>query len=139
MSWVTVLDVVASIFFLVGCGLALVAAIGLVRFPDLLSRMHAATKPQVLGLILMVLGLAIHLRDPLGAGPLVLLLTFQMITAPVSAHMVGRAGYRTRRIREDLLVRDELTLDLEAAQLHAEARTPDRGQDDDEGPAQVPR
>lgn len=126
MSWGGVLDVVASIFFLAGCALALVAAIGLVRFPDLLSRMHAATKPQVLGLILMVLGLAIHLRDPLSAGPLVLLLTFQMITAPVSAHMVGRAGYRTGRIRHDLLVRDELTLDLEAARRPAEERAPDR-------------
>src|SRR5680860_865325 len=89
-----VTDALSAVFMIAGALMSLAAAIGLLRFPDLLSRMHAATKPQVLGLILMVLGLAIHLRDPLGAGPLMLLLTFQMITAPVSAHRVGRAGYR---------------------------------------------
>jgi multicomponent Na+:H+ antiporter subunit G len=122
MSWALAADVLAAVFFVVGCALALIAAIGLVRFPDLLSRMHAATKPQVLGLMLMVLGLALYTRDSRTAGLLLLVVVFQMITAPVSAHMVGRAGYRTSRIRHDLLVRDELTLDLEAAQHHAAER-----------------
>lgn len=134
MSWTVVADVVAAIFFLVGSGLALVAAVGLVRFPDLLARMHAATKPQVLGLLLMVLGLALHLRNPQSAGMLLLVVIFQMITAPVSAHMVGRAGYRTGQIRHDLLVRDELTTDLETAHRHARERA-ESGEDVDDGPA----
>ncbi len=119
MSWTDVADVLAAACFVVGCALAFVAAVGLTRFPDLLARMHAATKPQVLGLILMVLGLALVTRTGQAAGLLLLVLVFQMITAPVAAHMVGRAGYRTRRIRHDLLLRDELTLDLDAAQHHA--------------------
>jgi multicomponent Na+:H+ antiporter subunit G len=41
---------------------------------------------------------------------------FQMLTAPVAAHMVGRAGYRTGKVRGDLLVVDELTADLRRAQ-----------------------
>ncbi len=129
MSWALVADVLAGACFLGGSLLALVAAVGLVRFPDLLSRMHAGTKPQVLGLILMVAGLALHLRRAEVLGLLMLIVVFQMITAPVAAHMVGRAGYRTGRIREDLLVRDELTIDLEAAHLHAQERAAS-GEDD---------
>jgi multicomponent Na+:H+ antiporter subunit G len=111
-----VADVAAATCFLLGSFLALVAGIGLVRFPDLLARMHAATKPQVLGLILMVLGLAIELRSAPVLGTLLLVIMFQLITAPVAAHMVGRAGYRTGKIRSDLLVRDELTADRESAE-----------------------
>ncbi len=111
-----VADVAAGTCFLVGSFLALVAGIGLVRFPDLLARMHAATKPQVLGLILMVVGLAIDLRSAPVLGTLLLVIMFQLITAPVAAHMVGRAGYRTGKIRSDLLVRDELTADRESAE-----------------------
>lgn len=119
MSVATVADVVAAVCFLGASLLALVAGIGVTRFPDLLARMHAATKPQVLGLALMIVGLAVHLRDPRVLGALALVLVFQMLTAPVSAHMVGRAGYRTGKVRSDLLVVDELTLDTEAAQRRA--------------------
>jgi multicomponent Na+:H+ antiporter subunit G len=129
MSWTAAADVVAALCFLGGSLLALVAAVGLIRFPDLLSRMHAGTKPQVLGLILMAAGLVLHLRRAEVVGLLLLVVVFQMITAPVAAHMVGRAGYRTGRIRADLLVRDELTIDLEAAHLHAQERAAS-GEDD---------
>lgn len=115
MTWSVLADVVTALCFLLGSALALIAAIGLTRFPDLLSRMHAATKPQVLGLTLMVTGLAVHLRSATVLGTLALVVIFQMLTGPVAAHMVGRAGYRTAKIRHDLLVRDELTEDLEAA------------------------
>lgn len=134
MSWTAVADVLAAVLFLAGSLLALVAAVGLARFPDLLSRMHAATKPQVLGLLLMVLGLALHVRDASSRGLLLLVVIFQMITAPVSAHMVGRAGYRTGRIRHDLLVTDELTTDLETAHRHAQDRARS-GEEGEEGPA----
>jgi multicomponent Na+:H+ antiporter subunit G len=122
VTWAALADVLASALFLAGSVLTLVAAVGLVRFPDLLARMHAGTKPQVLGLVAMVVGLAIHVRSPRIAGPLLLVLIFQVVTAPVAAHMVGRAGYRTGRIRHELLVRDELTDDLEAAHRLAAER-----------------
>ena len=51
-----VFDVTAAVLVLSGSLLALTAAIGVVRFPDTLSRMHAATKPQVLGLLLVLTG-----------------------------------------------------------------------------------
>lgn len=109
MSLATVADVLAAICLLTGAFLSLVAAIGLVRLPDLLTRMHAVTKPQVLGLILVVLGLALRLRDPAVLGLLLLVVVTQMATTTVSSHMVGRASFRAGQVREDLLVVDELS------------------------------
>ncbi|MEH3068771.1 MAG: monovalent cation/H(+) antiporter subunit G [Aeromicrobium erythreum] len=57
-------DVASGALLLLGSALALVAAIGLVRFPDVLTRMHAATKPQTLGLLMVLAGLALRVRDP---------------------------------------------------------------------------
>ncbi|WP_250445617.1 monovalent cation/H(+) antiporter subunit G [Actinotalea sp. C106] len=113
-----VLDVLAAVCLLGGSLLTLAAGVGLIRFPDLLARMHTATKPQVLGLILMMLGLALRLRSGPVLWMLLLVALFQMLTSPVAAHMVARAGYRTGKVRKELLVVDELTRDLELA--HAE-------------------
>ena len=63
-------DIVAAVLVLGGSALALTAAIGVVRFPDTLSRMHAATKPQVLGLLLVLVGAAIRLRGNVDVGML---------------------------------------------------------------------
>lgn len=95
--------------------MSLAASIGLVRFPDLLSRMHSATKPQVLGLLLMLVALALMLRSWALIPVLILAWVFQLLTAPVSAHMVGRAGYRTKHLRKELLSIDELEQVVEAA------------------------
>ncbi|UFU06176.1 monovalent cation/H(+) antiporter subunit G [Ruania halotolerans] len=116
----TLAQVIVSVCMISGAALTLVAAIGIARFPDLLARMHAATKPQVLGLMLMMAGLAVGLGSSQITWKVTLVVIFQLITAPVAAHMVGRAGYRTGKIRSDLLVADELTEDLEAARLRDE-------------------
>lgn len=113
MSPHAVLDVLAAVLLLSGSFFALVAAIGVLRLPDLLSRMHAATKPQVIGLMLVVLGLAVRLRDPRVLGFLVLIVVLQMATSVVASHMVGRASYRSGQVRRDLLVVDELSTQLE--------------------------
>jgi len=108
-DWTTAADVLAAICLLCGSFFALVAAIGVVRLPDLLSRMHAATKPQVIGLLLVVLGLALSLRDPGSLGILGLVVLMQMGTSVVAGHMVGRASFRAGQVRHDLLVVDELS------------------------------
>ncbi|QOR72870.1 monovalent cation/H(+) antiporter subunit G [Ruania alkalisoli] len=113
--------IAASVCLIAGCLLTLVAAIGVARFPDMLARMHAATKPQVLGLMLLMAGLAFGLGSSQLTWKLVLVVVFQLLTAPVAAHMVGRAGYRTGKVRSDLLVRDELTEDLERARSREES------------------
>jgi multicomponent Na+:H+ antiporter subunit G len=109
MSWTSVADAISVLCLLAGAALTLVAAIGMVRFPDLLSRLHSATKPQVLGLLLVLLGLGFRLRDPTVVGTLVLVAMFQMLTTPVASHMVSRAGFRTGEVDAEDLVVDELS------------------------------
>jgi multicomponent Na+:H+ antiporter subunit G len=101
-------DVIAGILVLSGSLLALTAAIGVVRFPDTLSRMHAATKPQSLGLLLVLAGAGIRLRGHSDVGMVILAGVFTLITAPVVANRVGQMAYREQSFRDDLLVRDEL-------------------------------
>jgi len=128
-QWTTVADVASAVCLLGGAFLAFAAGVGVLRFPDLLARMHAGTKPQVLGLILVLIGLALRLRSGGAVWALVLVAVFQMLTAPVAAHMVGRAGYRTGKVRSDLLVVDELTSDQELARV----RDKDRVEDENPG------
>ena len=121
MDWDVIADVASAICLLGGAALAFAAGVGVLRFPDLLARMHAGTKPQVLGLILVLIGLSLRLRDGSAVWALVLVALFQMLTAPVAAHLVGRAGYRTGKVRDDLLVVDELTEAQDRAVAAAEA------------------
>lgn len=102
------LDILTGVLVLGGSSLALTAAIGVVRFPDTLTRMHAASKPQVLGLLLVLAGAAIRLRGHIDVGMLILTGLFTVITAPVVANRVGQLAYREQNIRDDLLTRDEM-------------------------------
>jgi multicomponent Na+:H+ antiporter subunit G len=119
MGWSDAADVAAGLLLALGCLLSLIAAVGMVRLPDLLSRMHAATKPQTLGLVLVLCGLALRLRDVRSLGLLALVVLFQLSTAPIASHMVGRAAFRAGQTRRDLLVVDELS---EVVQAEEERR-----------------
>ncbi len=119
---------------LLGAVLCLAAALGLVRFPDVLTRMHAATKPQTLGLLLVVTGVAISLREPRTLGLLFLVAVLQLLTAPVAAHIVGRTAYRTGQVREDLTQPDELAEDLSRAGFHRSSGEEDTEPGTDEPP-----
>lgn len=104
----TAADIVTSVLILGGSTLALTAAIGVVRFPDTLTRMHSASKPQVLGLVLVLAGAAVRLRGNADVGMVILAGLFTVITAPVIANRVGQLAYREQNFREDLLTRDEM-------------------------------
>lgn len=107
-AWLVLSDSIAAVLLVLGASLSTIAGIGLLRFPDQLSRMHAGTKPQVLGLLLMLLALAFAWRAWVWIPVLLLAWVLQMLTAPVSAHLVGRASYRTKHLNADLLYVDEL-------------------------------
>ena len=115
MTISAVLDLVGALVLLLGAALCFAASVGLIRFPDVLSRMHASTKPQTLGLLLVVTGVAISLREVTALGLLLLVAVLQLLTAPVAAHMVARTAYRTNQLRSDLTKPDELGHDLVAA------------------------
>ena len=101
-------DVLAMACLLLGAFFCLTAGLGLLRFPDVLSRMHAGTKPQVVGVLLIMVGAAIRLTGSSVTSMLLLVAVFQLLTAPVSAHMVSRIAYRRRHVRRDRLLVDDL-------------------------------
>ena len=84
------LDYLGALSLAAGSVFALASALGLVRFPDPLSRMHAATKPAVFGLLLVLLGVTLTLRDPKVFTLLTFAVGMQVMTAPVSGHLVSR-------------------------------------------------
>jgi len=104
----SILDTIAVVLVLIGALLCLTAAIGLVRFRDVPSRLHAATKPQVLGVILICLAIALSARSWPVVAFLVPIVLIQLATAPLSAHMVGRQAYRNGTIDRASLLVDEL-------------------------------
>jgi multicomponent Na+:H+ antiporter subunit G len=103
-----VLDVVASVLLLSGVALTMLAGIGMLRFPDVLTRMHAQTKPAVLGVLLVLAGVGLAARSAGLAATLLLVAAFQVLTAPVGAHMIGRVAYRSGHADTDGLTRDDL-------------------------------
>ncbi|MDO4888936.1 MAG: monovalent cation/H(+) antiporter subunit G [Actinomycetaceae bacterium] len=107
----TLWDVVGAALLLAGATLTLIAAVGMVRYKDLLERQHLATKPQVLGLVFNLGGAAMIVDDWTMRWTLVLVIAFQLITAPISAHMLSRTGFRRGFTSGDLVV-DELREDL---------------------------
>ena len=118
-------DVVSSVLLLAGVLLSVVAAVGLVRLPDVLSRMHAATKPATLGLLLVCVGAALRMPDGGDAVKLLLVAAFQFLTAPVAAHMIGRAAYGSGAGALDQLVVDDLR-EVSAPAPAAAGRAPRR-------------
>lgn len=83
-----------DVLIAVGAILMLLAGVGLLRLPDLFSRMHAATKSASLGLACTLAGTALLMPDLSAVVKLVVAIVFQFATAPVAAHVIGRAAYR---------------------------------------------
>ncbi|MGP3533523.1 monovalent cation/H(+) antiporter subunit G [Microbacterium sp. RD1] len=107
------LNGIALVLILLGALLCLTAAIGVLRFRDVPMRLHAATKPQVLGLIVICLAIALSLRSWPVVAFLVPVVLIQFATAPLSAHMVGRQAYRNETIDRVHLYADELRAERE--------------------------
>jgi len=107
------MDTFAEILLVAGSALAMIGGIGVVRFDDLFSRMHAAAKAPTLGLILVAIGAAIEIGTVLAATTLVLVVILQLLTSPVGAHALSRASRRQMTI--DLDDVDQLTADEQSA------------------------
>lgn len=109
------LEILPPLLLIGGAILSIAAGFGLIRFSDVLTRLHAVTKPQVLGVLFVILAIAIEHRSWLTLFALLPVFVFQSLTAPVAAHMVGRASYRTGRIDHDNMLVDELAPAVEQA------------------------
>ncbi|NLA66375.1 MAG: monovalent cation/H(+) antiporter subunit G [Leucobacter sp.] len=108
-----VLDVLSLVCLIAATVFSVVAGLGLLRFSDVLSRLHAATKPQVFGLLLTIAAIALHDRSWFTLLALLPIFVFQSLTAPIAAHMVGRAAYRTGQLDDETIMIDELAPAIE--------------------------
>ncbi len=87
-------EIIISIFLLLGGFFALIAGIGVLRLPDVLTRMHASTKAGILGSSLILIGCAVFLQEVEITARVVAIILFLMLTSPIGAHMIGRASVR---------------------------------------------
>lgn len=88
--------ILISTFLLVGCLFALLAAIGVVRMPDIYCRMHSATKAGAFGSALILIAVMIAHPSPRVLIECLAILFFFYLTAPIAAHLVGRVCYRSK-------------------------------------------
>ena len=89
------IELLAAILIIIGSIFGLIAAIGMIRLPDTLIRMHAATKAGTLGAGLVLAGAALFFAELGLVLRAMLTLMFLFLTAPVAAHLIGRAAYRS--------------------------------------------
>jgi multicomponent Na+:H+ antiporter subunit G len=90
MTILAELLVCAGVFFL------FMGAVGLVRFPDFYTRMHAAGKCDTLGSLLLLVGLATYQGFDLASAKLLAIAVFIFFTSPTAAHAIARAAYTNR-------------------------------------------
>ncbi|KGX88954.1 cation:proton antiporter [Pontibacillus litoralis JSM 072002] len=90
-------DIVIIIFMLSGTFFIVSSSIGILRFPDVYTRLHAATKSSTLGVagIMISAFLFMYVEHNIVSGKLILGIIFVLLTAPVSGHMISRAAYRS--------------------------------------------
>jgi multicomponent Na+:H+ antiporter subunit G len=89
------MNLVGQTFIVIGAALMLLAGLGAVRLPDLFSRLHAGAKAASLGSGFIFAGTAFLMPNTGIAVKMLLAITFQFATAPVAAHVIGRAAYRS--------------------------------------------
>jgi multicomponent Na+:H+ antiporter subunit G len=102
------LDLLAAGLVLVGGAFVLLAGVGVVRMPDLFTRMQAATKGATLGAGCLLTAVAVHFRNLDVSARAVLVIAFVFLTAPVAAHLIARAAYAVGVPLWEGTLRDEL-------------------------------
>ena len=90
------MTVVALTLVLTGTFFLIMGGVGLVRFPDFYSRMHAAGKCDTLGVLLVLIGLAIYQGVDLASAKILLIAIFMFMTSPTATHAIARSAYTNR-------------------------------------------
>ena len=84
-----------AFFLIFGAGFIFIASLGVLRMPELYMRIHSATKAGTLGVGFLVAAVAIYFQELSILIRALAAISFIVITAPVAAHMIGRAGYKS--------------------------------------------
>lgn len=110
MSVSATIEFIGALLIFVGGVMAVISAIGLIRFPDVYTRSHAATKSSTLAVLLTLTGALVYILivDGYFSIRLILGIVFVFLTAPVSGHLVTRAAYRSNVKLADISIEDAL-------------------------------
>lgn len=103
------IELLAILLMLVGVLFLLIAAVGVLRFPDALQRMHASTKTGTVGAGLVVIGSVALLGGLASIMTGALIVLFLLLTVSVAAHVLGRAAYLSGAPLTGLEGRDALS------------------------------
>ena len=106
---------IGELLVLFGSLLTLLSAVGMVRFKDVFARMHALAKASTAGVVLVLVGAAVHLEQPNDVTSLLLAALLQLLTSPVASNMISLATYRAEGIGLVVHTVDELGEDLNRA------------------------
>ncbi|MFC7060714.1 monovalent cation/H(+) antiporter subunit G [Halobacillus seohaensis] len=109
-TWINLIfDLLICISLLLGTFFLISGSLGVLRFPDVYTRLHAATKSSTLGVSGILIGafLFLYVEHDIISGKLLLGILFILLTAPVSGHMIGRAAYRSGVPLWDQSIQDE--------------------------------
>ncbi|AUX75615.1 monovalent cation/H(+) antiporter subunit G [Sinorhizobium fredii] len=88
------ITILVAILIVAGAGFSLLAALGLLRFPDLYTRMHAASKAGTVGSGLLLVASGLHSLDPAIFVRALAGFVFLVLTAPISAHLLAKAAHQ---------------------------------------------
>lgn len=88
-----IFEIIAGLLLLTGAFFSLLAGVGILRFPDLYTRMHAASKAGTLGSCLMLLAIAFVAYDASVSLRAIAGVIFFLLTAPISSHLLARCSY----------------------------------------------
>ena len=92
MTFLAIVLVLSGVFFLIMGG------VGLLRFPDFYTRMHAAGKCDTLGVLLVLIGLALFEGLTLSSAKILLIAVFMFMTSPTATHAIARSAF-TNKVR----------------------------------------
>lgn len=108
----TATTLIAALLVVIGATFALIAAIGILRLPDLYTRMHAASKAGTLGSGLMLVALAVVSSDQATVTRALAGIVFFVLTAPIAAHLLAKAAHSSGYRLWDRSVLDEMPAEL---------------------------
>jgi len=115
-------DFITGVMWITGSSFAFLAALGVLRMPDVFTRMQASTKASTLGLGCLLVGAALQLADLASIIRVISIGAFIFLTTPVSAHVIARASYRA-----DIPLWDGTVLDERRERAHPGATNQSAG------------
>lgn len=129
------MNTIVALLLLTGSAFVFIGGLGAYRMPDMMLRMHATTKAGALGGGLVAIGAGLYFADAAYLVRTLAILVFVVLTAPVAAHAIARAGYFTGVPFWDKTLKDELRekLDTKGHHIYSGLERPDDVDPDERG------